>query len=151
MTRSLALIDPRAVALALVTVAASVLLGVQLPHAVAGGIAVLAFGTVLERVTRRSAVTESPVPVAAAAPRPEIEPRTTAADAPYGRLTARELEVAVFIAQGHTNREIADRLVLSERTIDNHLQHVMDKLGVHRRSQVSAWIAERGLLPKDRP
>ncbi len=50
--------------------------------------------------------------------------------------------------QGLTNREIAERLVLSDRTIDNHVQHVMDKLGMHRRTQITKWVVEQGLVPK---
>lgn len=156
MTRALRAIDRGSAGLALMTAAVSVLLGVQWPQAAAGGLAVLAFGLALERVARRRDAGAT-VPLAPMQPPPGNDPRAaeprpamTDLHAPYGRLTTRELEIAVLVAEGHTNREIADRLVLSERTIDNHLQHVMDKLGVHRRSQVSAWIAERRLLSKDR-
>lgn len=55
-------------------------------------------------------------------------------------LTARELEVARLAAAGLTNREIAGRLVVSERTVDNHLYRVFRKLGVSSRDQIAALI-----------
>lgn len=54
-------------------------------------------------------------------------------------LTAREIEVARLVAQGQSNREIAATLVLSERTAANHVQHVLTKLGMVRRTQIAAW------------
>jgi predicted ATPase/DNA-binding CsgD family transcriptional regulator len=67
----------------------------------------------------------------------------TAADAPVqaGRwelLTAREREVAGLVAQGLTNRDIAARLVVSKRTVDAHLEHILSKLGYSSRVQVAA-------------
>jgi DNA-binding NarL/FixJ family response regulator len=63
---------------------------------------------------------------------------------PAAPLTAREWEVAVLIAQGHTNRQIAERLIIAPRTADNHVQHIFDKLGLSARAQVAAWVAMRG-------
>jgi DNA-binding NarL/FixJ family response regulator len=51
-------------------------------------------------------------------------------------LTTREREVASLAARGLTNREIADNLYLSPRTVENHLQRVYDKLGVSSREQL---------------
>ena len=48
--------------------------------------------------------------------------------------------MALLAAQGHTNRAVADRLYLSERTVENHLQHVYTKLGVSGRSELSAAL-----------
>jgi predicted ATPase/DNA-binding CsgD family transcriptional regulator len=62
-----------------------------------------------------------------------------------GPLTAREREVAALVARGLTNREIAARLSIAERTIDAHVQHILNKLGFHSRAQIAAWAAERGL------
>jgi DNA-binding CsgD family transcriptional regulator/DNA-binding beta-propeller fold protein YncE len=56
------------------------------------------------------------------------------------RLSRRELEVARLVADGLTNREIATRLFLSERTVDGHLEHVREKLGVNTRAQVATWV-----------
>jgi DNA-binding NarL/FixJ family response regulator len=65
-------------------------------------------------------------------------------------LTAREREVAELIALGHTNRQIAERLVIAPRTADNHVQHIFDKLGLSSRAQVATWVAVRGLLVGER-
>jgi len=58
-----------------------------------------------------------------------------------GPLTRREWEVAELVAQGSTNRQIAVRLCLSERTAQNHVQHILTKLGLSNRSQITAWVA----------
>ena len=55
-------------------------------------------------------------------------------------LTRRELEVADLVAQGLTNREIASRLFVSERTAQNHVQHILDKLALPNRSQIAVWV-----------
>ena len=65
-----------------------------------------------------------------------------------GRLTARETEIAALVGQGMTNREIAARLVISERTVDNHVHNILDALDMRHRSQIAAWCAERGLLSR---
>jgi DNA-binding CsgD family transcriptional regulator len=51
-------------------------------------------------------------------------------------LTTREQEVALMISEGHTSREVADRLRLSVRTVDNHLAHVFTKLGIVSRAEL---------------
>ncbi|MBA3266589.1 MAG: response regulator transcription factor [Nocardioidaceae bacterium] len=58
-------------------------------------------------------------------------------------LTPREREVAELVAQGLTNREIAARLYLSERTAENHVQHILTKLDLRNRSQIATWISSR--------
>jgi DNA-binding CsgD family transcriptional regulator len=58
-----------------------------------------------------------------------------------GRLSRREWDVAGLVASGKTNREIAQELWLSERTAQNHVQHVLTKLGLSNRSQIVAWVA----------
>jgi len=63
-----------------------------------------------------------------------------------GELTARELEVLGLLTEGLRNAEIADRLVLSERTIDHHVGAVLRKLGVRTRTQASAEAVRLGLL-----
>jgi non-specific serine/threonine protein kinase len=60
-------------------------------------------------------------------------------------LTARERQVAVLIARGHTNRQIAELLVISEWTVDTHVRHILTKLGQRSRAQVAAWVAQHGL------
>jgi DNA-binding NarL/FixJ family response regulator len=54
-------------------------------------------------------------------------------------LSPRETEVATLVAEGLTNRQIAERLVISERTAQNHVQHILTKLGFTTRSQIAAW------------
>lgn len=61
------------------------------------------------------------------------------------RLSAREREVAVLISRGLTNRQIADELIISERTADTHVQNILAKLGLATRAQVAAWVIERAL------
>jgi DNA-binding CsgD family transcriptional regulator/Arc/MetJ family transcription regulator len=59
-------------------------------------------------------------------------------------LSRRESEVAGLVAEGLSNREIARRLVVSERTAETHVQHILTKLGFASRSQVAAWAVRRG-------
>jgi DNA-binding CsgD family transcriptional regulator len=54
-------------------------------------------------------------------------------------LSPREAEVAKLVADGLTNRQIAGRLIISERTAQNHVQHILTKLGFTARSQIAAW------------
>jgi DNA-binding CsgD family transcriptional regulator len=58
-------------------------------------------------------------------------------------LSARELGVAALVSEGLTNRQIAERLVISERTAQNHVQHILTKLGFATRSQIAAWSSRR--------
>ena len=58
-------------------------------------------------------------------------------------LTPREREVAALVADGMTNREIAERLVISERTAEYHVEQIRNKLGVRSRAQVAAWMSAR--------
>jgi DNA-binding NarL/FixJ family response regulator len=60
-----------------------------------------------------------------------------------GGLTPREWEVAQLVAAGMTNRDIASTLVVSHRTVDGHLEHILAKLGFQSRAQVAAWTAAR--------
>jgi DNA-binding NarL/FixJ family response regulator len=61
------------------------------------------------------------------------------------RITRREREVASLIAEGLTNAEIAETLVLTEGTVANHLEHVLRKLRLRNRTQVATWAVEHGL------
>ncbi len=64
------------------------------------------------------------------------------------QLTARESAVVVLISRGLSNREIADELVIAERTAEAHVTHVLNKLGLRSRAQVAIWAHEHGLTPK---
>ncbi|MFB9565847.1 LuxR C-terminal-related transcriptional regulator [Saccharopolyspora hordei] len=68
--------------------------------------------------------------------------QAASADAPV-RLTPREREVAQLVAQGLSNRQIAEQLVISKRTSDSHIEHIMAKLGVTSRTQIAVWVAEQ--------
>ena len=63
-----------------------------------------------------------------------------------GQLTPRQREVAVLVAQGLTNRQIGERLVVTEAAAAKHVEHILNKLGVGTRAQIAAWTAERGLV-----
>lgn len=77
------------------------------------------------------------------APRP-LTQRQSARQA-YGGLTARERQVAALVAQGKSNLEIADSLVISERTVERHVSNILSRLGYANRAQIAAWAVERGL------
>jgi non-specific serine/threonine protein kinase len=61
------------------------------------------------------------------------------------RLTGREREVASLVAVGLGNREIAERLFLSKRTVDSHIEHIFTKLGFSSRTQLASWVLEQGV------
>ena len=56
-------------------------------------------------------------------------------------LTPREMQVARLIAGGRSNKEIAADLVISQRTAEGHVEHILAKLGFTSRAQVAAWVA----------
>jgi non-specific serine/threonine protein kinase len=64
-----------------------------------------------------------------------------------GSLTRREREIAELITQGLSNKEIARSLVISQRTAEGHVEHILAKLGFTARSQVAAWVAEQRATP----
>ena len=63
----------------------------------------------------------------------------------FGGLTEREREVVALVAQGKSNRALAEELVVSERTIAKHIENILSKLGFSSRSQIAAWAVEKGL------
>ena len=60
-------------------------------------------------------------------------------------LTAREAEILRLVAQGMTNREIAGRLFIAERTAEGHVERIRNKLGVRSRTEVATWAVAHGL------
>ncbi|HEY7123222.1 MAG TPA: response regulator transcription factor [Ktedonobacterales bacterium] len=69
---------------------------------------------------------------------------TAASTIKPGLLTEREIEVLRLIAQGATNREIAERLVISEGTVKNHISNILGRLGLRDRTQAAIYARERG-------
>jgi DNA-binding CsgD family transcriptional regulator len=61
-------------------------------------------------------------------------------------LTAREAQVLGLIAEGATTREVSERLFISAKTADNHIQHIYTKLGVTNRAGATRWALEHGLV-----
>ena len=64
------------------------------------------------------------------------------ADGP-GPLTRREQQVADLLAKGLSNKEIATTLVISQRTAESHVEHILTKLGFTSRAQIAAWTVQR--------
>jgi len=63
---------------------------------------------------------------------------------PGASVTRRQYEVAQLVAQGLTNRDIASRLGISERSAESHVERIRDRLGFRSRSQIAAWIVAGG-------
>ena len=63
----------------------------------------------------------------------------------FGGLTSREREVACLVAQGKSNRAIADELVVGVSTVEAHITHIFTKLGFSSRAQIAAWAVDKGL------
>jgi DNA-binding NarL/FixJ family response regulator len=61
-------------------------------------------------------------------------------------LTRREREVAELIAQGLSNRDIAARLFIGHRTVETHVESILNKLGFKSRTQVASWVGRRSTL-----
>ena len=64
----------------------------------------------------------------------------------FGGLTAREREVAALVAQGKSNRQIAEALTITEGTAERHVANILSKLGCSSRVQIAAWAVETGLI-----
>ena len=74
----------------------------------------------------------------------EAELPGPAAAIPSGALlTPREHQVASLIARGLSNRLIAEQLVITERTVGAHVEHILDKLSFTSRTQIGVWAAEQ--------
>jgi DNA-binding NarL/FixJ family response regulator len=63
-------------------------------------------------------------------------------------VSTRELEVAELIARGHSDREIAEQLVLSERTVHTHVRNLLEKLGLRNRAGIAAWFATNSVAAR---
>jgi two-component system, NarL family, response regulator NreC len=90
-------------------------------------------GLVLDPAIARAAVEE------ASAPPP-------ACDAPYETLTTREKQVLKLVAEGHSNKEVADFLAISVKTAMTHREHLMQKLHVHNRTDLIRFAIRAGVI-----
>jgi two-component system response regulator NreC len=70
----------------------------------------------------------------------------TNAEQAVPELTPREREVLTYIAEGFTNREIAEALVISIKTVDRHRENIMQKLNLHSRVELVKFAIEKGLI-----
>ncbi|UYP20409.1 LuxR C-terminal-related transcriptional regulator [Rhodococcus sp. Z13] len=96
-------------------------------------------GTTIEQVVDRALAPHATPP-----PRGTSQSRAGGTTGrPESPLTKRESEVARLVADGLSNRAIAERLVISRRTVDGHVERILDKLGVGSRTQVVAWMHTR--------
>ncbi len=78
-------------------------------------------------------------------PRDASAGRTEASPA-YAPLSAQEWEVSRLVARGLKNRDIAEQLVLAERTVSSHLERIFAKLRMSSRARLSAWVTERAVV-----
>jgi predicted ATPase/DNA-binding CsgD family transcriptional regulator len=97
----------------------------------------------------RSALAPPAGPARPAAPAPAAEPAAAVPGRAPAGLTRRELEVAELVARGLTNREIAQRLVIAERTVEGHVERLRAKLNVRSRTQIGASVLRQRAWPPD--
>jgi non-specific serine/threonine protein kinase len=67
----------------------------------------------------------------------------------YGGLTPREREAAVLVAQGKSNREIAETMVVRVKTVETYITRILNKLGFDSRVQIATWAVQVGLAELD--
>ncbi len=107
-------------------------------------------GTKFQQTNEEGASSLVPPGTPSAQPSPASSPRR-AMKQHFGGLTSREREVARLVAQGKSNRAIADELVVGVSTVEAHISHVFNKLGFSSRAQIAAWAVDKGLaqVPQD--
>ncbi len=67
-------------------------------------------------------------------------------ETPTDPLTPRELEIVKLVAEGHTSDEIAEALVISKKTVEHHRSHILEKLGMRDRVELTRYAIRRGLV-----
>jgi DNA-binding NarL/FixJ family response regulator len=77
--------------------------------------------------------------------RARLASQTAAPDGP-GDLSRREVQVLLLVADGLTTREIADRLYISPKTADHHIQHIYTKIGVSNRAAATLWAFQHAIV-----
>jgi two-component system, NarL family, response regulator LiaR len=108
---------------------------------IAATFAVLGIWLGLKLTGKRQTIVVKEIPVSAGPFAPDERKREDL------HITRRELEILELIAQGLSNREIAEKLFVSENTVKTHSSRVFDKLGARRRTQAVQLGKEFGLLP----
>jgi len=78
-------------------------------------------------------------------PREKPVAASRTAKSAFGGLTEREREIVAFIAQGKSNREIAEALTVTKRTVETHINNILYKLGYTSRAQIVVWAVEMRL------
>jgi DNA-binding NarL/FixJ family response regulator len=68
----------------------------------------------------------------------------------FGGLTRREREAAALVAQGLSNREIAEAMTVGVKTVETYVTRILNKLGFDSRVQIATWAVEKGLRPPER-
>jgi DNA-binding NarL/FixJ family response regulator len=74
-----------------------------------------------------------------------------AVDDPYDALTARERQVLKLVAEGRSNKEVATLLDISVKTAMTHREHVLQKLNLHNRTELTRFAIRRGVIPEEGP
>jgi DNA-binding NarL/FixJ family response regulator len=97
----------------------------------------------LEQVLAAQAAVTMPT---AASAGPSCVPQTRKASTSADGLTAREVEVLRLVAQGLTNEQVAERLVISARTVDTHLTAIYSKIGVSSRVAATRYAMQHHLV-----
>lgn len=139
--------DPFAILLA--AAAAATLLALQEGPLVAAiaAFSVLAFRVAAGPVVERwRPATAAPVATPSPAPPTPAAHRTPETHEWYRPLTARQAEVALCLAEGLANKEIAARLHIDLDTVETHVFNIMNKLTLHNRTQIGVWIIEQRAL-----
>jgi non-specific serine/threonine protein kinase len=77
--------------------------------------------------------------------KPQHPPAAPPPDQGLSELTRREWEIAQLIAEGMTNKQIAHRLLISRRTAEGHVEHILAKLGFSTRTQIASWMLTQHL------
>ena len=79
----------------------------------------------------------------------QADPASSQPQASADPLSQREREVIALLARGYTNRQIAEELIISGRTADAHVAHILAKLGLSTRAQAAVWAVEHPLARTD--
>ena len=78
-------------------------------------------------------------------------PGTPGRQRPAGLLTGRERQIAALVGEGMSNRDIAQQLGISKRTVDAHLEHIFGKLGISSRVQLATGLSPTAPFPERPP